>query len=127
MSSSTTMTSFAIGRVQSGEDAGRTAPVEAASPCQRRAPGPTKRTGAKPPSKMVLDTVDALFHERDDSLWGSMVKQTLKRKRPNFSESFHGYRSFNQLLEDARDRGLLELQKDERSGGYLILSFGPKA
>ena len=76
---------------------------------------------------MVLDTIDALFHERDDSLWGSMVKQTLKRKRPNFSESFHGYRSFNQLLEDARDRGLLELQKDDRSGGYLILSFGPKA
>ena len=77
--------------------------------------------------EMVLDTVDALFHERDDNLWGSMVKQTLKRKRPNFSESFHGYRSFNQLLEDARDRGLLELQKDDRSGGYLILSFGPNA
>ncbi len=77
--------------------------------------------------EMVLDTIDALFRERDDSIWGSMVKQTLKRKRPNFSESFHGYRSFNQLLEDAKNRGLLELQKDERSGGYLIVSFGPKA
>lgn len=77
--------------------------------------------------EMVLDTVDSLFRERDDNLWGSMVKQTLKRKRPNFSETFHGYRNFNQLLEDAQRRGLLEIQKDEKSGGYIILSFGPRA
>ena len=76
---------------------------------------------------LVLDTVEGLFRERDDRLWGSMVKQTLKRKRPNFSESFHGYRSFNQLLEDARTRGMLELQDDERSGGYIITGFGPNA
>jgi uncharacterized protein (TIGR00288 family) len=77
--------------------------------------------------EMVLDIVDALFRERDDNLWGSMVKQTLKRKRPTFSETFHGYRNFNELLEDAQDRGLLELQKDEKSGGYIILAFGPSA
>ncbi len=77
--------------------------------------------------EMVLDTVDGLFRERDDNLWGSMVKQTLKRKRPNFAETFHGYRSFNQLLEDAHERGLLEIQKDEKSGGYIIIGFGPKA
>ena len=77
--------------------------------------------------ELVLDTVESLFRERDDNLWGSMVKQTLKRKRPNFSETFHGYRTFNQLLEDAAKQGLLEIQKDERSGGYLILSFGPNA
>ncbi len=77
--------------------------------------------------EMVLDTVDALFRERDDNLWGSMVKQTLKRKRPNFAETFHGYRNFNELLEDAQTRGLLEIQKDDKSGGYIILSFGPKA
>jgi uncharacterized protein (TIGR00288 family) len=77
--------------------------------------------------ELVLDTVDSLFRDRDDSVWGSMVKQTLKRKRPSFSESFHGYRSFNELLEDAQVRGLLELQKDEKSGGYIILSFGPNA
>lgn len=75
----------------------------------------------------VLETVDALFRDRDDSLWGSMVKQTLKRKRPNFSETFHGYRNFNELLEDMGERGLLELQKDQRSGGYLIQGFGPEA
>jgi hypothetical protein len=77
--------------------------------------------------ELVLDTVEALFRDRDDNLWGSMVKQTLKRKRPNFSETFYGYRTFNQLLEDANKQGLLEIQKDERSGGYLILSFGPNA
>lgn len=76
----------------------------------------------------VLETVDALFRERDDdTLWGSMVKQTIKRKQPTFSETFHGYRNFNQLLEDMRDRGLLELTKDARSGGYLIQGFGPEA
>jgi uncharacterized protein (TIGR00288 family) len=77
--------------------------------------------------ELVLDTVDSLFRDRDDNLWGSMVKQTLKRKRPNFSETFHGYQSFNLLLEDAAQRELLEIQKDEKSGGYIIVSFGPKA
>ena len=77
--------------------------------------------------EMVLDVVESLFRDRDDNLWGSMVKQTLKRKKPNFSESYHGYRTFNELLEDAQRRGLLETQKDVRSGGYLILSFGPNA
>jgi len=75
----------------------------------------------------VLDVVEALFSDRDSHLWGSMVKQTLKRKRPNFSERFHGYRTFSELLEDAQKRGLLELTKDERSGGYIITSFGPNA
>ena len=43
------------------------------------------------------------------------------------AETFHGYRNFNRLLEDMRDRGLLEIQKEEKSGGYLILGFGPEA
>ncbi len=77
--------------------------------------------------ELVLDTVEALFRERDENLWGSMIKQTLKRKKPHFSESYFGYRTFNQLLEDAERRGLLELEKDQKSGGYLILAFGPKA
>jgi len=75
----------------------------------------------------ILDTVEALFQDRDSHLWGSMVKQTLKRKRPNFSERFHGYRTFSEMLEDAEKKGLLELSKDERSGGYIITSFGPNA
>jgi uncharacterized protein (TIGR00288 family) len=77
--------------------------------------------------ELVLETVEALFREREDNLWGSMVKQTLKRKRPTFSETFYGYRTFNDLLEEAQRQGLLDLQKDDKSGGYLIISFGPNA
>jgi len=71
---------------------------------------------------LVLETVEALITERgaDDKIWGSMVKQTLKRRRPGFAESYYGFRSFNELLEDARDRGLLALDHDEKSGGYVI-------
>lgn len=85
-------------------------------------------TGSKEEAlDMVLDTAEALFRERDENLWGSMVKQTLKRKKPHFSETFYGYRSFSDLLEHAEKLGLLEIKKDEKSGGYIILGFGPKA
>ncbi len=77
--------------------------------------------------ELVLETVEALFQDRDGAVWGSMVKQTLKRKRPNFSERFHGYRTFHDLLEDAHRRGLLEMHTDEKSGSYVITAFGPNA
>lgn len=77
--------------------------------------------------EMILDQVEALFRERDANVWASLVKQTLKRKRPNFSETFYGYRNFSHLLEDAEKKGLLEIEKDEKSGGYIIQAFGPKA
>ena len=69
---------------------------------------------------LVLETADALFAERGDRVWGSMIKQTLKRRRPGFNETFYGYQSFSDLLEDAEDRGLLELEMDDRSGGYVV-------
>jgi uncharacterized protein (TIGR00288 family) len=75
----------------------------------------------------VLEVIEGLFNDRDGAVWGSMVKQTLKRKRPSFSERYHGYRTFTELLEDAQKRGLLEMHMDEKSGGYLITAFGPKA
>jgi uncharacterized protein (TIGR00288 family) len=75
----------------------------------------------------VLETVEALFRERESNVYGSMVKQTLKRKRPMFNETYHGYQSFNQLLEDAAERGLLKIQKDPKSGGYVVVDFGPEA
>jgi len=53
-------------------------------------------------------------------LWGSMIKQALKRRRPEFNESYYGVRSFNKLLEEAQARGQLDLELDERSGGYII-------
>jgi uncharacterized protein (TIGR00288 family) len=71
---------------------------------------------------LLLETVEALAEERgeDDPVWGSMVKQTLKRRKPGFNESYYGFRSFNQLLEEARSRGLLDLERDEKSGGYVV-------
>jgi len=77
--------------------------------------------------ELVLDVVEALFQDRDGALHGALVKQTLKRKRPEFSERFHGYRTFNHLLEDAAKRGVLELTHDESSGGFLVVAFGPNA
>ncbi len=76
---------------------------------------------------LVLDVVEALFQDRDGALHGSLVKETLKRKRPEFNERFHGYRSFSELLEDAKKRALLEVIRDEKSGGYVVTAFGPKA
>jgi uncharacterized protein (TIGR00288 family) len=69
---------------------------------------------------LVVETAEGLFAERGDRVWGSMVKQTLKRRRPGFNESFYGFRSFSELLEEAEDRELFDLELDERSGGYVI-------
>ena len=71
---------------------------------------------------LILETVEALISERgaEDKIWGSMVKQTLKRRKPGFSESYYGFRSFNDLLEIAQKRNLVKLVHDEKSGGYLV-------
>jgi len=74
---------------------------------------------------LVMATLEGLFKERgeEEKVWGSMVKQTLKRRHPGFSESYHGFRSFGQLLEEAQARGLLEMELDEKSGGYIIKNY----
>ena len=71
---------------------------------------------------LVLETVEALIAERgeDEKVWGSMVKQALKRRNPGFNESYYGFKSFNALLEEAKARNVLELDRDEKSGGYLV-------
>ena len=76
---------------------------------------------------LIVETLEALAEERgaEEKIWGSMVKQTLKRRRPGFTESYYGFRNFNRLLEEAASRGLLELKLDEKSGGYLIWGFHP--
>jgi uncharacterized protein (TIGR00288 family) len=73
---------------------------------------------------LVLATLEALLAERgaEDRIWGSMVKQTLKRRRPGFNESYYGFRSFNNLLEEAAQRRLIALERDEKSGGYVLHS-----
>ena len=67
-------------------------------------------------------TVEALATERggDERIWGSMVKQAMKRVRPGFNESFYGFRSFNGMLEEAERRGSLVLERDEKSGQHII-------
>ncbi|MGK7296889.1 MAG: NYN domain-containing protein [Candidatus Wenzhouxiangella sp. M2_3B_020] len=74
---------------------------------------------------LVLETIEALFRDRDESekVWGSMVKQALKRRRPGFSEGYHGFKSFGELLEQMQTEGLVKLRHDEKSGGYIIESF----
>jgi uncharacterized protein (TIGR00288 family) len=67
----------------------------------------------------LVETVTALAEDYE-APWGSMVKQTLKRVHPGFSESYHGYRDFAELLEDAEDRGVLELDWDEKRGNYQV-------
>ncbi len=71
---------------------------------------------------LILQTIEALGAERgeDGKIWGSMVKQALKRRKPGFNESYYGFRSFNKLLEEAQTRNLLTLERDEKSGGYII-------
>jgi len=74
--------------------------------------------------EQVLETIDDLVSERSDEdvLWGSMVKQALKRRKPGFNESYHGFRSFGKMLEEMESKGMLVLEHDERSGGYIIKS-----
>lgn len=71
---------------------------------------------------MVLETVEALFAERgeEETIWSSMVKQALKRRKPGFNESYYGFRSFSKLLEDMAARQLLQLEREEKSGGYIV-------
>lgn len=71
---------------------------------------------------LVVETAQALKQDLGDQqkLWGSMVKQALKRRNPGFNESYYGFDSFSRLLEEAQNRGQLALTLDDRSGGYII-------
>ncbi|PJA57049.1 MAG: NYN domain-containing protein [Rhodocyclales bacterium CG_4_9_14_3_um_filter_68_10] len=71
---------------------------------------------------LVVETREALAAERgeEDKIWGSMIKQALKRRQPGFSESYYGFRTFSELLEEAQSRGLIALEDDEKSGGYIV-------
>ena len=95
---------------------------------EARAAGAAKESGSAGEDKrqeamdLVLGTVEALIAERgeDERIWGSMVKQALKRRNPGFNESYYGFRAFSDLLEEAQKRKLLVLERDEKSGGSLI-------
>lgn len=73
----------------------------------------------------VLETMDDLFSERDpeEKVWGSMVKQALKRRKPGFNERYHGFRSFSELLEQMEEKKMVTLEHDQKSGGYIISDY----
>jgi uncharacterized protein (TIGR00288 family) len=79
--------------------------------------------------EMVVETFDALVSERGDTgkIWASLLKDTLKRRRPDFSETYYGFRTFGNLLEEAQTRGLFEFGRDEKSGTYVYRSGNGQA
>jgi uncharacterized LabA/DUF88 family protein len=76
--------------------------------------------------ELVVEMFDALVSERGDSgkIWASLLKDTLKRRRPDFNETYYGFRTFGNLLEEAQNRGMLEFGRDEKSGAYVYRSSG---
>ena len=100
----------------------------------KKAPAKKKAEAAKPAEDkgdedkkqeamdFLVETVEGLISERgsDEKLWGSMVKPTMQRRRPGFNETYYGYRSFKELIEDAQKHKLVVLVKDEKSGQYTI-------
>src|SRR5438067_13230575 len=73
---------------------------------------------------LLLDSLLALRRENKDVIYSSMVKDTMKRKKPSFNEEYYGYRTFSELLEDARKEGPVELDKHKTSGMYIVTRFG---
>jgi uncharacterized protein (TIGR00288 family) len=73
---------------------------------------------------LLLESLQALRRENRDTLWSSMIKETMKRKRPSFNEAAYGYKSFSRLLEDAARRGLVELSRDAAKRSYIVTRFG---
>ncbi len=100
-------------------------------PAAKASSGAPAKAAAQPESDkkqealdIVMDTIEALIAERgeEDKIWGSMVKQTLKRRNPGFNEAFYGFRSFGKLLDEAEAKKLIKLEHDEKSGGVVIRS-----
>jgi hypothetical protein len=89
---------------------------------KRREAAPAGEDKKQEAFDLLLETLHALIGERGEGerIWGSMVKQALKRRKPGFNESYYGFRAFSDLLEDAEKKGLVRLEPDEKSGGYLI-------
>ena len=107
--------------------AARKAPAKAAGgtrkPAQKaREQDPAPDDKRQEALDLVVETVEALVAERGagDKIWGSMIKQTLKRRRPGFNESYYGYRAFSDLLAAAQADNLITIALDEKSGGYTV-------
>ena len=112
------------GAAKAAQPASPAAPASPASPAVPTPPAPPPGDKKREAWNLIVETYEALVEERGEGekIWGSMIKQTLKRRKPGFSESYYGFRSFGQLLEEAEAQGILELERDEKSGGFLIKS-----
>ena len=97
-------------------------PAEEKAPLEEKTPLEKDKKEAQEALDLVVETVTHLFDERGDKdkIWGSMVKQALKRRKPGFNERYHGFRSFGKLLEEAQSLKLLDLEADEKSGDYMV-------
>ncbi|HRH93607.1 MAG TPA: NYN domain-containing protein [Candidatus Peribacteria bacterium] len=73
---------------------------------------------------LLLDTCVALLRENHQRLQASLIKDTMKRKKPSFDETYYGYRSFTHLLEDAKKLGIIDIEREPRSGTYIVTRFG---
>ncbi len=107
---------------------GPAASLPPAEPVQTDAPPDNKGPDLNDALELIADTLEALAEERGENepIWGSMIKQAIKRRNPGFNERAYGFRSFNDLLADAEKRGLLTLRADEKSGGYTVQArIGP--
>jgi uncharacterized protein (TIGR00288 family) len=100
----------------------RRSPPAARPPAPETAAAENKGPDLHEALELIVDTLEALAEERGESepIWGSMIKQAIKRRHPGFNERAYGFRSFNDLLADGEKRGLLMLQADEKSGGYTV-------
>ena len=76
---------------------------------------------------LLVDAVLALQRENKEVLWGSMVKETMKRKKPSFNETYYGFRTFSHLLEEAQRKGIVTLRRDQKSGSYVVEDLGTGA
>ncbi len=77
--------------------------------------------------KLLIDSIKALMRENKEILWGSMVKQTMQRKKPTFNEEYYGYNTFSNLLEDAQTNNIIKIKRDVKSGSYIITGFAQTA
>src|SRR5262249_2076029 len=75
---------------------------------------------------LLLEACNALRRENHEVLYASMIKDTMKRKKPSFDESYYGYRSFTHLLADADDFGLVDIERNPKSGTYVVVRFGER-
>ena len=100
----------------------RKTPVKAGAGTAKHAETKGEENKRQEALDFLVETVEAIISERgsDEKIWGSMVKPTMQRRRPGFTESSYGYRSFKELVEDAQKHKLLVVVRDEKSGQYTI-------